>query len=152
MGTFTKRITTISKQLVRPMSEFKPEVTFTKEELKSRLTKQQYDCTQNSGTEYGGTGEYNKFFKDGEYNCVVCGFNLFPSGTKYDSGSGWPAFSKAHPGALVEIRDNSHGMVRVEVRCKKCGAHLGHSFEDGPKETGIRYCINSACLKFDGKK
>lgn len=134
------------------MSGSKPEFTFTQEDLKARLTKEQYDCTQKSGTEYPGTGEYNKFFKNGEYNCVVCGTNLFPSTFKYDSGSGWPAFWKAHPAALLEIKDTDHGMVRVEVRCKKCNAHMGHVFNDGPKESGQRYCINSACLKFVEKK
>ena len=134
------------------MSESKPEFTFTQEDLKARLTRQQYECTQKSGTEHAGTGEYNKFFKNGEYNCVVCGTNLFPSTTKYDSGSGWPAFWKGNPAALLEISDSTHGMVRVEVRCKKCRAHLGHVFNDGPKESGQRYCINSACLKFDEKK
>lgn len=127
--------------------------TFTEQELKQRLTPEEFRVTQQSGTEYPGTGKYNKFYKDGKYRCVVCGEELFTSEMKFPTSCGWPAF-KAHVGESIEmLEDNSHGMRRVETRCIKCGAHLGHVFEDGP--FGIRYCINSASLSFEdpsGKK
>jgi peptide-methionine (R)-S-oxide reductase len=86
---------------------------------------------------------------NGEYTCAACGVKLFESGTKFDSGSGWPSFDQAIPGSVKEITDNSHGMVRTEVICSNCGGHLGHVFNDGPKETtGMRFCINSASLGF----
>ena len=120
--------------------------TFTEQELKARLTDEQFRVTQKAATEYPGTGKYNKFSKDGQYQCVVCGELLFTSDQKFSTTCGWPAFN-AHVGDSVEMKtDISHGMKRVETICKHCGAHLGHVFEDGPY--GIRYCINSASLQF----
>uniref|UniRef100_A0A7M5WX26 Peptide-methionine (R)-S-oxide reductase n=1 Tax=Clytia hemisphaerica TaxID=252671 RepID=A0A7M5WX26_9CNID len=122
---------------------------FTSEELKSRLTAQQFAVTQKSGTERAFTGEYWNNHKKGIYKCVVCNEDLFTSETKFDSGSGWPSFYDVlTKGKVKLISDKSHFMVRTEVLCGMCGAHLGHVFDDGPKPTGQRYCINSASLNF----
>ena len=117
--------------------------------LRERLTPEQYRVTQQCGTEPAFTGKYHKHKADGVYSCVCCGKRLFASGTKYDSGSGWPSFwNPVTEAAVSEKRDVSHGMVRTETRCGGCGAHLGHVFSDGPDPTGLRYCINSAALDF----
>lgn len=118
-----------------------------KDDLKTKLDPMAYDVTQNKATEPAFTGKYVDEHADGTYHCVVCGQKLFESGTKFDSGTGWPSFDKAIPGSTKLVDDNSHGMQRTEVVCSKCGAHLGHMFEDGPTETtGQRFCINSCAL------
>lgn len=116
-------------------------------DLRDRLTPEQYACTQQAGTERAFTGKYWDCKDDGIYTCVVCDEPLFDSGTKYESGSGWPSFWQ--PVDQNNVRrniDNSHGMVRTEAVCAKCGAHLGHVFPDGPLPTGERFCMNSASL------
>ena len=122
----------------------------TEDELRARLTREQFDVTQHAGTEPAFTGEYWNMKDDGTYHCIVCDAELFTSDTKYDSGTGWPSFWQAIGEDRVETRtDASHGMVRTEAVCASCGAHLGHVFPDGPQPSGQRYCMNSASLRLD---
>lgn len=127
-------------------------ISKTPQEWKEVLTPDQFEVCINKGTEPPFSGKYYKNKENGTYNCVCCGEPLFTSDTKYDSGSGWPSFWQPLSDEKIEyISDNTYGMVRTEVNCKKCGAHLGHVFDDGPKPTNLRYCINSISLDLEKK-
>ena len=123
------------------------------EQWRKELSPMQYEVARHAATERPFSGAYWDHWDDGKYKCVGCGEVLFESTTKFDAGCGWPSYSEAVNAEVIErIRDVSHGMVRVEVRCKKCGSHLGHVFPDGPEPTGERFCINSAAIDFDKNK
>ncbi len=127
--------------------------TLSDDEWRARLTPEQYHVLREAGTERAYTGKYDKHYEAGEYMCAGCGTKLFASDAKYNSGCGWPAFTRpADEDTVEERRDTSYGMIRTEVLCAKCGGHLGHVFPDGPpEEGGMRYCINSASLDFDAE-
>ena len=116
------------------------------------LTAEQYHVLRHRGTEPAFSGKYYQFNEEGTYVCAGCGNPVFTSDQKFDSGCGWPSFDRAIPDSVRLSEDNSHGMHRTEVTCAKCGSHLGHVFNDGPTETGERFCINSISMGFDGKK
>jgi methionine-R-sulfoxide reductase len=120
----------------------------TEKEWQETLTPEQYRILREKGTERAFTGKYDKYFEKGTYTCAGCSTPLFESETKYDSGCGWPAFYQSLPESIDETPDHSFGRVRTEITCSKCDGHLGHVFTDGPKPTGLRYCVNSVSLDF----
>ncbi len=140
----TETLTGSNMNCTNPQSE---------EEWKKTLTPEQYRILREKGTEMAFTGKFYDHHEDGVYICAACGAELFSSDTKYESGSGWPSFFKPiDTSAIGETLDKSHGMVRTEIVCSKCGGHLGHVFNDGPQPTGMRYCVNSVSLDFKKEK
>lgn len=129
----------------------KKSVPENEEEWEKMLTPEQYKVLREKGTEAPFTGEYVHEKADGTYACAACGNPLFSSDAKFDSGTGWPSFDEALPGAIEQHQDSTLGMRRVEITCARCGGHLGHVFDDGPTATGKRYCINSVCLDLEEK-
>jgi peptide-methionine (R)-S-oxide reductase len=126
-----------------------PEVVKSEEEWRSLLSSEQYGVLRGKGTERPWSGKYVANHDDGTYHCAACGATLFSSATKYESGSGWPSFTEPAVADAVDlVQDGTHGMVRTEVVCRRCGGHLGHVFDDGPQPTGQRFCMNSLSLEF----
>ena len=132
------------------MKDDKPrEISKTDAQWRAQLDATQYEVARQAGTERAFTGKYWDHWESGRYDCIGCGTPLFAADTKFDAGCGWPSYSQAINATVVDrIVDRSHGMVRVEVRCNRCGSHLGHVFNDGPAPTGERFCINSASIDF----
>ena len=124
-------------------------VTKTDAEWQAELTPEQFDVLRGHGTEMRGASALNKEDRAGTFRCAGCGQPLFDAGTKFDSGTGWPSFDTPLSGAVETTVDRSHFMVRTEVHCSRCGGHLGHVFDDGPRPTGLRYCMNGVAMKFD---
>jgi len=126
-------------------------ITKSEQEWKTQLSPEEFYVCRQHGTEAPFSGKFYDNKDDGLYRCVCCDAPLFESETKFNSGTGWPSYYESVEDAITEIKDSTHGMIRIEVRCASCDAHLGHVFPDGPEPTGLRYCINSVCLTFEDK-
>lgn len=120
-------------------------------EWRKELSEEQYRVLREKGTEAPHSGKYNLHFQDGEYHCAACHAKLFESDQKFESNCGWPSFDDAIEGSIEYVQDRSFGMIRTEILCANCGSHLGHVFDDGPTDTGQRYCVNSASIEFESK-
>ncbi|WP_029033697.1 peptide-methionine (R)-S-oxide reductase MsrB [Salinimicrobium terrae] len=120
-------------------------------EWRKKLSDEQYRVLREKGTEAPHSGKYNMHFQEGAYRCAACNAELFESDQKFESNCGWPSFDDAKEGAIEYVQDRSFGMIRTEILCANCGSHLGHVFDDGPSETGQRYCVNSASIEFESK-
>lgn len=129
------------------MTKYK--INKTEDEWRKELTDEAYRILRQKGTERPHTGKYNLHFEKGIYTCAACGQKLFESDNKFDSHCGWPSFDKSIKGTVEYVLDKSHGMIRTEIVCSNCGGHLGHVFNDGPTETGTRYCVNSVSIDFE---
>ena len=132
------------------MKKNKYAVEKTATEWREQLDPLSYSVLREKGTERPFTGEYDQHFEKGNYLCKGCGQKLYDSESKFDSGCGWPSFDKSEPGAIEYNKDTSHGMIRTEIVCSRCGSHQGHVFNDGPTQTGVRYCVNSVSIDFQG--
>lgn len=138
------------QEITKTNEQMEDKVVKTDEEWRNQLTPDQYYILRQAGTERPGTGKYNLTFEDGVYHCAGCNAPLFKSDSKFESHCGWPSFdAPISEGTIVEIVDKTHGMTRTEIRCAKCDGHLGHVFNDGPTNTGVRYCINSGAIELE---
>jgi peptide-methionine (R)-S-oxide reductase len=141
----------LEAQAQNAQTKIMEKLLLTDDEWRARLTPQQFEVLRHAGTERAFSGALNECKEDGIYRCAGCGADLFLSDTKYESGSGWPSFyAPVTTDAVTMVEDTAHGMTRIEVRCTRCDGHLGHVFPDGPQPTGLRFCMNSVSLDFDG--
>lgn len=141
----------LEAQAQNAQTKIMEKLLLTDDEWRARLTPQQFEVLRHAGTERAFSGALNECKDDGVYRCAGCGADLFLSDTKYESGSGWPSFyAPITTDAVTMVEDTAHGMTRIEVRCTRCDGHLGHVFPDGPQPTGLRFCMNSVSLDFDG--
>ena len=144
---------TVEKKAAAPLTGKEFEIIKSDSAWRAELSPEEYAVIREKATEAPHTGEYDQFWDSGTYVCKACGLELFTSGAKFDAGCGWPSFYKSIDKKNIrEVKDTSYGMERIEIQCARCGAHLGHVFDDGPSETGLRYCVNSLSLGFRKKE